>query len=85
MGILCNCLVGALPPHKNDLTRPPAMATAKKQKRYPGCLGHAVIGVFYSVVANRHQPNVYIMLVYGEHVGEKGGPIGLSAQKTAQH
>ena len=31
------------------------MVTAKK-KRYPGCLAHAVLGMFYSVVANQRQP-----------------------------
>ena len=35
------------------------MVTAKKQKqkkRYPGCLAHAVIGMFNSAVANQRQP-----------------------------
>ena len=35
------------------------MMTAKKKtkkKRCPGCLAHAVIGMFYSVVANQCQP-----------------------------
>ena len=33
------------------------MVTAKKKKnRYPGCLAHAVIGMFSSVVANQRQP-----------------------------
>ena len=33
------------------------MVTAQKNnKRYPGCLSHAVIGMFYSVVANQSQP-----------------------------
>ena len=27
-----------------------------KKKHYPGCLAHAVIGMFYSVVANQRQP-----------------------------
>ena len=27
-----------------------------KKKRYPRCLAHAVIGMFYSVVANQRQP-----------------------------
>ena len=47
------------------LTRPPAVVTAKKtKKRYAGCLliAHAVQGVFYSVVANRRQPNLYIVI-----------------------
>ena len=83
MGLLCICLVNALPythyvmrsiPRaelsfsrpKDDLTRPPAMVTAKKlqlKKRYPGCLAHAVRGVFYSVVANRRQPNQYTVYI----------------------
>ena len=46
------------PRTKNDLTRPPAVVTAKK-KRYPDCLAYVVRGVFYSVVANRRQPNLY--------------------------
>ena len=34
------------------------MVTAKRKtkKRYPGCLAHAVTGMFYSVVANQRQP-----------------------------
>ena len=81
MGILCNCLVGALPdkryeirsfnlcgvtavlPGTNCVTRPPTMPTAnKKWKRpgYPDCLAHAVIGAFYSVIANRRQTNLYM-------------------------
>ena len=32
------------------------MVTTKKKKMYPGCLAHAVIGMFYSVVANQCQP-----------------------------
>ena len=31
------------------------MMTAKK-KKYPGCLAHAVIDMFYSVVADQRQP-----------------------------
>ena len=27
---------------------------------YPGCLAHVVSGMFYSIVANRHQPNLPI-------------------------
>ena len=41
------------------------MVTAKKEEKkvpwFPGCLPHAVIGVFYSVDANRHQPNLHII------------------------
>ena len=61
-------------PAQNDPTRPPAVMTAKKKKqkkRYPGCLAHAVRGVFYSVVADRRQPNLYIYQVYGR--GGVGG------------
>ena len=35
-------------------------AKQNKTKRYPGCLAHAVIGVFYSVAANQRQPQ-YIL------------------------
>ena len=49
-----------IPRHKNDLTRPPGVVTAKtkqeKNNTYPGCLAHAVKGVCFSVVANRRQP-----------------------------
>ena len=34
---------------------------SKTKEGYPGCLAHAVIGAFYSVVANRRQPNLHIM------------------------
>ena len=43
------------------------MVIAKKNKnkrRYPGCLAHAVRGVFYSVVTHRLQPNPYIYTRY---------------------
>ena len=42
----------------------------KNKKRYHGCLAHVVRGVFYSVVAHRRQPNLYLpsTLVY-----ERGG------------
>ena len=72
VGSLCNYLAGLpytfyvvrssplcgvwFSPHKNDQTRPPAMVTAKTNKRYPCCLPHAVRDVFYSVVAIRCQP-----------------------------
>ena len=52
------CGVKALHPAQYDLTRPPAMVTAKK-KQYLGCPAHAVIGVFNRVVANRRQPYSY--------------------------
>ena len=32
------------------------MVTAKRKKRYPACLAYAVIGMFYSVIANQRQP-----------------------------
>ena len=32
----------------------------KNKKRYPGCLAHAVIGMFYSAVANQRQPQYKI-------------------------
>ena len=32
------------------------MVTATKKKWYPGCLAHAVNGMFYSVVVNQRQP-----------------------------
>ena len=32
------------------------VVTAKKKKRYPGFLAHAVFGIFYSVIANQRQP-----------------------------
>ena len=52
----------ALPPRTNHLSRPPAVVTAPKktQQRYASCLAHAVRSVFFSVVANRRQPNLYI-------------------------
>ena len=52
------------PPRTNDLTRPPVAATAKKKRKsmHPGCLAHVVSGMFYSAVANRRQPNLYIYI-----------------------
>ena len=35
-----------------------------KKKRYPSCLAHAVIGMFYSVIAKQCQPQ-YTYNVYG--------------------
>ena len=32
------------------------VVTAHKKKRYPACLVHAVIGMFYSIVASQRQP-----------------------------
>ena len=54
------CGVKVLHPAQYDLTRQPLTVTAKKKqgkkRRYRGCLAHEVIGVFYSIVANRRQP-----------------------------
>ena len=56
-----------------QLWQPAVAATAKKKQKkkryvpcYPGCLllAYVVSGMFYSVVANRHQPNLHIHLVY---------------------
>ena len=41
------CAEGMFSPHEHDLTRPLAVVTAKKQKRYPGCLAHAMRVVLY--------------------------------------
>ena len=50
-------------PRENGLTRLPAVVTAENE-RCPGCLAHAVRGVFYSVVVNRRQPNLHIYQAY---------------------
>ena len=52
---------GSLGALTTDVTRPPAMATAKKKrkKRYIDCLAHTVIDVFYSVAVNGPQPVVW--------------------------
>ena len=57
----------------NDLTRQPAVTDRqkKKKKRYPG-LAHVISGMFYSVVANRRQSNLYITIKGGER-GDGGG------------
>ena len=44
-----------------------------KQKRYPGCPAHAVIGVFYSIVANRRQPSLYIYVCIYKRGLRRGG------------
>ena len=80
MGVLCNCLLGALPWTPRDTIIPTCaewelfsshklsdstttcdrpQIKKKKKERYPGCLPHLVSGMFYSVVANRRQPNLY--------------------------
>ena len=38
--------------------------TVNNSKWYAGCVAHVVIGVVYSVVDNRWQPNLYIYEVY---------------------
>ena len=48
----------------NDLARPPAVGDRQKKnekKRYPGCLARVVSGMFHGVVANRRQPNLYVL------------------------
>ena len=52
-----------LHPAQIVLTRPSPVVTdrRKRTKQYPGCLAQAVSGMFYSVVANRRQPNLYII------------------------
>ena len=42
-------------PRINDVTRPPAVVTAKQ---HLGCLALAVIGVFDGIVANPRHPNL---------------------------
>ena len=44
----------------------------KTKKRYPGCLAHAVTGMFYSVFVNKRQPQ-YTHNVYG--VGANRGQL----------
>ena len=50
-------------PRTKYLTRRQMWVTArnKTQKRHRGCLAHVVSGMFYSVVANRCQSNLYIV------------------------
>ena len=54
--------------------RPTVVVSANKNKYqvewYRGCLAHAVMSVFNSVIANRHQPNLYM---YNAHGGRGGG------------
>ena len=53
---------------KNYVTRPPGVVTAEKQQQQQQqqnstltvYVAHVVTGVFYSVVANRRQPNLYM-------------------------
>ena len=54
------------PPRTNDVTGLPAvidppLETQTKNGMYLGGLAHVVSGMFYSVVANRGQPNLYIV------------------------
>ena len=37
------------------------MVTAKKKKRYPGCLAHAVIGMFTAPLPTNANPNIHTM------------------------
>ena len=48
----------------------------ERSERYPGCLVDVVSGMFYSVVANRRQPNLY--KTGGERGGGGGGDNNLS-------
>ena len=49
--------------------RPPTKKKKKKKMRYPGYLAHVVSGMFYSVVDNRRQPNLYIYIIGGRQRG----------------
>ena len=53
------------------------LGTAKKKKTYPGCLAHAVIGMFYSVVANQGQPQYtyQVQCFTASAKGEGGGGV----------
>ena len=42
----------------------------EKKKRCPGCLAHAVIGMFYSVVANQRQPQYIMFYSVGANRGQ---------------
>ena len=54
--------------HKRSNSTTAVTDCPNNKKRYPGCLAHVVSGMFYSVVANRRQPNLYII---GGGEGEK--------------
>ena len=43
---------------------------AKKKNVHPGCLTHVMSDIFYSVVANRRQPNLY-------KIGDEGGNLSM--------
>ena len=45
----------------------------RKERRYAGCLAHAVIGMFYSVVANQRQPQYIHIMFYS--VGANRGQL----------
>ena len=71
-------------PRTNDLTQQPAVTDHRKQKkkkekekRHPGCLAHVRSERHvYSVAANRHQLNLYILWGGGaEHTGLLPGNI----------
>ena len=52
-------------PRTNDSTRPPAVADHRKKKAVPWLynVAQVVNGMVYSVVANRRQPNLYVVVV----------------------
>ena len=76
MGLVCNCLVGALPcthyviPSSSlcgvkvlpaqTISNSTTNRGERERKRHPGCLAHVVRGVFHCVVGNRRQPNIEI-------------------------
>ena len=63
------------PAHTNDLTRPPGMATAKKEKRYPSCLAHAGIGVRYTTSLPTDVNPTYLYIKYDVYT--RGGGVVL--------
>ena len=64
------------------------MVTAKykkisNNKRYPGFLVNAVRGVFYSIVNNRRQPNLYIYIYITYQVSKIG--VGERREDASDH
>ena len=55
------CGVRVVHPAQYDLTRQRSWQPPKNKqnKRYPGCLAHTVIGMFYNVVANHANSNIH--------------------------
>ena len=50
------------------------MVTAEKtSKPYPGCLAHAMTGMFYSTVANQRQPQYTYSMMFYSGVNWRGG------------